>query len=161
MAKIIGNITATLNPSPDWNQADETKADYIKNKPTILTEDEIVALIAASGGVTGGGGDVGDNVLRVFFDDGVCSHTASQIWDCVEAGGRVDMLHVWYDRIFSLVSCDVDYALFMEISDDPPFTFVEVGNNGANTFEYARKDIFLCHTEKLIQSRRINAWLLC
>lgn len=37
MAKIIGNTTATPNPRPDWNQTDETKADYIKNKPTIVT----------------------------------------------------------------------------------------------------------------------------
>ena len=34
MSKIIGNVTATPNPRPDWNQTDETKADYIKNKPT-------------------------------------------------------------------------------------------------------------------------------
>ena len=35
MAKIIGNTTATPNPRPDWAQTDETKADYIKNKPII------------------------------------------------------------------------------------------------------------------------------
>lgn len=35
MAKIIGNTTATPNPCPDWNQTDKTKADYIKNKPTV------------------------------------------------------------------------------------------------------------------------------
>lgn len=35
MTKIIGNTTATPNPRPDWNQTDETKADYIKNKPII------------------------------------------------------------------------------------------------------------------------------
>ena len=35
MAKIIGNTTATPNPRPDWLQTDETKADYIKNKPNI------------------------------------------------------------------------------------------------------------------------------
>lgn len=34
MATIIGNTTATPYPRPDWNQTDETKADYIKNKPT-------------------------------------------------------------------------------------------------------------------------------
>lgn len=33
MPKIIGNTTATPNPRPDWAQTDETKADYIKNKP--------------------------------------------------------------------------------------------------------------------------------
>ncbi len=42
---IVGNTTATPNPLPDWNQTDETKADYIKNKPVILTEDDISDLI--------------------------------------------------------------------------------------------------------------------
>ena len=35
MREIIGNTTSTPNPRPDWNQTDETKADYIKNKPDI------------------------------------------------------------------------------------------------------------------------------
>lgn len=35
MARIIGNTTATPMPVPDWNQTDERKADYIKNKPNI------------------------------------------------------------------------------------------------------------------------------
>lgn len=39
MAKIIGNTTATPNPRPDWLQTDETKADYIKNKPAINMDD--------------------------------------------------------------------------------------------------------------------------
>ncbi len=50
MAKIIGNTTATPNPRPNWNQTDETKADYIKNKPTILTEEDVIGLIAENGG---------------------------------------------------------------------------------------------------------------
>lgn len=37
MSKIIGNTTTTPNPRPDWAQTDETKADYIKNKPTLGT----------------------------------------------------------------------------------------------------------------------------
>ena len=45
MAKIIGNTTATPNPCPDWAQTNSTKADYIKNKPTILTEEQIRDLI--------------------------------------------------------------------------------------------------------------------
>lgn len=48
--EIIGNTTATPNPRPDWNQTDETKADYIKNKPEILTEEQIVALIGEHDG---------------------------------------------------------------------------------------------------------------
>ena len=33
MAKIMGNIVGLPSPRSDWNQTDETKADYIKNKP--------------------------------------------------------------------------------------------------------------------------------
>lgn len=39
MPKIIGDTTATPNPRPDWNQTDETKSDYIKNKPLPLIID--------------------------------------------------------------------------------------------------------------------------
>ena len=49
MAKIIGNTTATPNPKPDWAQTDETKADYIKNKPTLLTEENVIELIGEHG----------------------------------------------------------------------------------------------------------------
>lgn len=37
MSKIIGNTTATPTPRSDWNQVDETKADFILNKPGIVT----------------------------------------------------------------------------------------------------------------------------
>lgn len=33
--KIIGNIVGVPNPKSDWSQNDETKADYIKNKPPL------------------------------------------------------------------------------------------------------------------------------
>ena len=59
MSKIIGNTTATPNPRPDWNQTDDTKADYIKNKPTVLTEEDVVELITENGGVGGSGVYVG------------------------------------------------------------------------------------------------------
>ena len=52
MREIIGNTTATPNPRPDWEQTDPTKADYIKNKPEILTEEEIIEIIDNHGGVT-------------------------------------------------------------------------------------------------------------
>ena len=35
MREIIGNTTATPNPPSDWKQIDETKADFIKNKPNL------------------------------------------------------------------------------------------------------------------------------
>lgn len=40
MREIIGNTTATPNPRPDWKQTDSTKADYIRNKPTKLSDFE-------------------------------------------------------------------------------------------------------------------------
>lgn len=35
MSKIIGRTTSTTMPRSDWNQIDETKADFIKNKPEL------------------------------------------------------------------------------------------------------------------------------
>jgi hypothetical protein len=35
MREIIGNTITTPMAIPDWNQTDETKADYIKNKPVL------------------------------------------------------------------------------------------------------------------------------
>ena len=40
MAKIVGNIVGLPNPQPDWNQTDETKADYVKNKPAVIKNGE-------------------------------------------------------------------------------------------------------------------------
>lgn len=36
MSKIVGNVVGIPNPQSDWNQSDEKKADYIKNKPNIV-----------------------------------------------------------------------------------------------------------------------------
>lgn len=38
MAKIVGNVVGLPNPQSDWEQKDETKADYIKNKPNYRNE---------------------------------------------------------------------------------------------------------------------------
>ena len=71
MAKIIGNTTATPNPRPDWEQTDSTKADYIKNKPTILTEEDIVGLIGEnSSSLTS---SIIDDVFNLEQDEGTCS----------------------------------------------------------------------------------------
>lgn len=52
MREIVGNTIATPNPQPDWAQTDKTKADYIKNKPTVLTENQVKDLIDEFGGDT-------------------------------------------------------------------------------------------------------------
>ena len=44
--KIIGSIVGVPNPRPDWNQNDKTKADYIKNKPTVYTKNEVKDLLS-------------------------------------------------------------------------------------------------------------------
>ena len=54
MDKVIGNTTSTPNPRPDWEQDNPAKADYIQNKPTIITAEEVLQLIQENGG-TGGG----------------------------------------------------------------------------------------------------------
>lgn len=38
MTKIIGNVVGLPSPRSNWNQTDETKADFIKNKPDIDAE---------------------------------------------------------------------------------------------------------------------------
>ena len=43
--EIVGNTTATPTPPSDWNQTDETKADYIKNKPDINAINKQITLI--------------------------------------------------------------------------------------------------------------------
>ena len=41
MSKIIGSITTTPMAIPDWNQDNPNKADYIKNKPEIISEERV------------------------------------------------------------------------------------------------------------------------
>lgn len=40
--KIVGNPTVTPMAVPDWKQTDSSKADFIKNKPKILSEDDVI-----------------------------------------------------------------------------------------------------------------------
>ena len=37
---------AFMNARSDWDQTDETAVDYIKNKPEIATDDEIIEMLA-------------------------------------------------------------------------------------------------------------------
>ena len=39
-------------PQSDWNQVDETKTDFIKNKPVEATDDEVMALLATCNIIT-------------------------------------------------------------------------------------------------------------
>lgn len=66
---IIGSTTATPNYNPNWTQDDETKADYIKNKPIILSEEDVLELIKNNGG-TGGTG-VGVSSIDKTLSEGL------------------------------------------------------------------------------------------
>ena len=39
--QILGGL-----PKPDWNEVDETSLSYIKNKPEIATDEEIIDMMA-------------------------------------------------------------------------------------------------------------------
>lgn len=67
MTKIAGNVVGIPNPQSDWNQLDATKADFIKNKPTVLTENDVLDLIEEQGG--GGGDGVGIADIYSTADD--------------------------------------------------------------------------------------------
>jgi hypothetical protein len=74
MAKIIGNTTATPMAIPDWNQTDETKADYIKNKPNIDIKAYAVpstGLEIVNGVVTGIGTCKDEYIVIPELSDGV------------------------------------------------------------------------------------------
>ena len=38
--RIVGDVVGVPNPKTDWSQTDETKADFLKNKPTKLSQFE-------------------------------------------------------------------------------------------------------------------------
>lgn len=58
-------------PQSDWNQTDETQLDYIKNKPTILTDEDIENIIEESGGATFVPSVSNDGVLSWTNDKGL------------------------------------------------------------------------------------------
>lgn len=67
MTKIAGNVVGIPNPQSDWNQLDATKADFIKNKPTVLTENDVLVLIEEQGG---GDGSPGLSAYEVAIKNG-------------------------------------------------------------------------------------------
>lgn len=48
---IRGNTVGLPNPQADWNQTDETKADFIKNKPTFSSDGETLVGVLTINGV--------------------------------------------------------------------------------------------------------------
>lgn len=76
--KIIGNTVGTTMPRPDWNQTDETKADFIKHKPAELKNPFAITFTGAVEAIYdgsepiaieipqgGGGGNVGSSTFTI------------------------------------------------------------------------------------------------
>ena len=89
MAKIIGNTTATPNPRSDWQQTDESKADFIKNKPTLgrMASKDTVEMSDLSdevqsslGGGSGGGGGVSATNYTIYIPN------TEESWVAVDGG---------------------------------------------------------------------------
>ena len=97
MAKIIGNTTTTPVMPSDWAQTDETKVDYIKNKPTKLSQFENDI------GAGGGSVDLSDYVKKedlatanVEFAE--CANSAVMA-DCDNAGNMITLYYATKEEV--------------------------------------------------------------
>ena len=80
MAKVIGNIVGVPNPKSDWNQNDATKADFIKNKPTKLSQFENDC-----------GFSKDDATFVVTFDGDKSNQSFNEIAEAITTGKRIVM----------------------------------------------------------------------
>ena len=94
MPKIIGNTTTTPMAIPDWNQTDETKADYIKNKPKILTEDEVIDLISENGGT---GGECNINIDQTYNPESENAQSGVAVTQAIATKTQVQII-TWEDE---------------------------------------------------------------
>jgi len=125
MGKIIGNTTATPNPRPDWNQTDSTKADYIKNKPTIFTEDEIKTLIntdAPDEIYVGDGEMPSDATIQIIMDG---SDEEQALKDELK-----DYIDGEFNKIdFEAIKEEIRVAVIESLGGNPIFGYVDENNN--------------------------------
>lgn len=77
MSKIIGVTVGTQLPKPNFKQTDPTKGDYIRNKPSPITDEEIDAICGGALTI-----DMTENVVtdidtgiayRIYVEDGQLS----------------------------------------------------------------------------------------
>ena len=52
LSLVLQTIKKLLSFKADWNQTDETAVDYIKNKPEIATDENIMDMLSEIGAVT-------------------------------------------------------------------------------------------------------------
>ena len=116
--KVIGNIVGVPNPKSDWNQTDETKADYIRNKPDVYTKKEVDNKIANIQ-VSGGGNDepfVITFATRVeVTDTGYVEHifgdkTFNEVHEALEQGKKFVGCNLWGSRVDFTVAPDIEVS---------------------------------------------------
>ena len=73
MSKIIGNTVATPRTVPDWNQDNPNRADYIKNKPEIVSKEYVDDAISNVINHTQSPDGNWENVEGIY-KTGVCLH---------------------------------------------------------------------------------------
>lgn len=66
--KIIGITVGSPLPKSDFNQTDPTKGDYIKNKPKIATDEEIIIILVNKGFVDPVTDNMGDILTNANGD---------------------------------------------------------------------------------------------
>ena len=139
MAKIIGNTTATPNPQSDWNQTDETKADYIKNKPTILTEEDVVELIISST-IDSGKIPVVYTLPTNANDGDICIYSPANV-PTVEDSGK--LIYVDWD-VFNKTITNGDFTqfaiTFYDASEEEVGFFYATNTGIGTAFQYTKGD---------------------
>lgn len=130
--KIYGNVIGNPVPRPDWGQADSTAPDFIKNKPQIVSPEEleklhlVMQVAVPASGWSLNGGVYTQTVLSAGIKDTdhpifgvVYSGTAEQKMAQKEAFALVDDLDSGEDSI--VLTCfeeapKVDLTLLLEVN---------------------------------------------
>jgi hypothetical protein len=138
MSKIIGNTTATPNPRPDWNQSDETKADYIKNKPVLHTHNDNLEVLDNLGENSVGEltykdktvGTPSPHIVERNLDDiEACARVYTQNVITIEAdlpeNSRVKKIEIFDPEIVSNEYVNLeDLTKFDVIGEEVPYSFI-------------------------------------
>ena len=135
MAKIIGNTVGIPNPQPDWNQTDEIKADYIKNKPKIpsivddLETSDSSKVLSAKQGVE----------LKAFID--ALNASVSEIDSHMPYISEDGWWYVWDTDTKAYVNTEIKADL------EPLIVNVTIGSDDTVTTDKNATEIIAAHKE--------------
>lgn len=126
--EIIGNTTATPNPRPDWNQTDETKADYIKNKPAAIYLYDFVF----------GEADGLDDVIEMKDISNLEGRKVQKDDIIIDAAGTMALITLVYE----------DYAEYE----------IKMSIGGKNAYEYAKEGGYTGTEEEFSAKLAADTW---